>query len=36
VMDLDLERMRWLLERLGQQREKEAHELEAAARRRRR
>ena len=36
VMDLDLERMRWLLERLGEQRQKEARELEQAARRGRR
>jgi hypothetical protein len=35
-MELDLERMRWLLERLGEQREKEARELEKAARRARR
>jgi len=34
VMELDLDRMRWLLERLGEQREKEARELEAAGRRR--
>jgi len=33
VMELDLDRMRWLLERLGAQREKEARELEQAARR---
>jgi len=32
-MGLDMERMRWLLERLGEQREKEAWELEKAARR---
>jgi hypothetical protein len=36
AMDLDLERMRWLLERLGEQRQKEARELEQAARRGRR
>jgi hypothetical protein len=36
VMDLELERMRWLLERLGEQREKEAREMEKAARRARR
>jgi hypothetical protein len=36
VMDLDLERMRWLLDRLGEQRQKEARELEQAARRGRR
>jgi hypothetical protein len=35
-MDLDLDRMRWLLGRLGEQREKEARELELAARRTRR
>jgi len=35
-MDLDLNRMRWLLERLGEQREKEAREMEKAARRARR
>jgi hypothetical protein len=35
-MELDLGRMRWLLERLGEQREKEARELELAARRARR
>jgi hypothetical protein len=35
-MDLDLDRMRWLLERLGEQRQKEARELEQAARRGRR
>jgi hypothetical protein len=35
-MELDLERMRWLLERLGEQREKEAREMEKAARRARR
>jgi hypothetical protein len=33
-MELDLDRMRWLLERLGEQREKESRELEAAGRRR--
>ncbi|HET9621805.1 MAG TPA: hypothetical protein VFP84_10580 [Kofleriaceae bacterium] len=36
VMELDLDRIRWLLERLDQQREKEAREIEAAARRKRR
>ncbi|TMQ13299.1 MAG: hypothetical protein E6J91_18755 [Deltaproteobacteria bacterium] len=36
VMDLDLDRIRWLLERLGEQRDKEARELAAAARRGRR
>jgi len=36
VMDLDLERMYWLTERLGDQRRKEARELEQAARRARR
>jgi hypothetical protein len=36
VMDLDLDRIRWLLQRLGEQREKEARELENAARRNRR
>jgi len=35
VMELDLDRIRWLLERLGEQRHREARELEAAARRRR-
>jgi hypothetical protein len=35
-MELDLERMRWLLTRLGEQREKEAREMEQAARRARR
>jgi hypothetical protein len=35
-MELELDRMRWLLERLGEQRQKEAHELEQAARRARR
>jgi len=35
-MELDLDRIRWLLERLGEQREREARELEAAARRVRR
>ena len=35
VMDLDLDRMRWLLERLGEQRQKEARELEQAAKRKR-
>jgi hypothetical protein len=35
-MDLDLDRMRWLLGRLGEQREKETRELEQAARRTRR
>jgi hypothetical protein len=32
-MELDLDRIRWLLERLSEQREKEARQLEAAARR---
>jgi hypothetical protein len=32
-MELDLDRIRWLLDRLGEQREKEARELERAARR---
>ncbi|HYM97539.1 MAG TPA: hypothetical protein VET26_09565 [Candidatus Sulfotelmatobacter sp.] len=36
VMELDMDRMRWLLERLGEQREKEAREMEKAARRARR
>jgi len=36
VMELDLDRIRWLLERLGEQRDKEARELAAAARRGRR
>lgn len=36
VMELEMERMRWLLERLGDQRRKEARELEQAARRPRR
>jgi hypothetical protein len=35
-MELDMDRMRWLLERLGEQREKEAREMEKAARRARR
>jgi hypothetical protein len=35
-MELDLDRVRWLLERLGEQRDKEARELAAAARRTRR
>jgi len=35
-MELDLDRIRWLLARLGEQREKEARELEHAARRTRR
>jgi hypothetical protein len=35
-LELDLDRIRWLLERLGEQREKEAREIEAAARRARR
>ena len=34
VMELEIERMRWLLERLGDQRRREARELEQAARRR--
>jgi len=36
VMELDLDRIRWLLERLGDQRQREARELEQAARRGRR
>jgi hypothetical protein len=36
VMELDLDRMRWLLERLGEQREKEARDIEQAVRRARR
>lgn len=36
VMELELDRIRWLLERLGAQRAKEARELEQAARRTRR
>jgi hypothetical protein len=36
VMELDLDRIRWLLERLGEQRDREARELAAAARRGRR
>src|SRR5437879_726605 len=36
IMELELDRMRWLLERLGEQREKEAHEMEKAAQRSRR
>jgi hypothetical protein len=36
VMELDLDRIRWLLERLGEQREREARELAAAAQRGRR
>jgi LmbE family N-acetylglucosaminyl deacetylase len=36
VMELDMERISWLLERLGQQRHKEAREIEQAARRGRR
>jgi len=32
-MNLDLDRIRWLLERLGRQRETEARALAAAARR---
>jgi hypothetical protein len=35
-MELPFDRIRWLLERLGEQREKEARELEQAARRTRR
>jgi hypothetical protein len=35
-MELELDRMRWLLERLGEERAREARELEAAARRGRR
>ncbi len=33
VMDLELDRITWLLERLGEQRRKEAHEISKAARR---
>jgi len=36
VMELEMNRMQWLLERLGEQRKKEAHEIEQAARRARR
>ncbi len=36
VMELEMDRMRWLLERLGEQRRKEAREIEQAARRARR
>ncbi len=36
VMELEWSRIRWLLERLGAQREEEARALEAAARRGRR
>ena len=36
VMELDMDRMGWLLERLGDQRKKEAREIEQAARRGRR
>ena len=36
VMDLELDRIFWLLERLGEQRRKEAHEIQQAARRGRR
>jgi hypothetical protein len=36
VMELEMDRMHWLLERLGDQRRKEARELEQAARRARR
>jgi hypothetical protein len=32
VMDLDMDRIFWLLERLGEQREREAREMEKAAR----
>ena len=35
-MDLELDRIFWLLERLGEQRRKEAHEIQQAARRGRR
>jgi len=35
-MDLDMDRLYWLTERLGEQRRKEAHELEQVARRARR
>jgi hypothetical protein len=35
-MELEMDRMRWLLERLGEQRTKEAREMEQAARRARR
>lgn len=35
-MDMDWSRIQWLLARLGQQREKEAREIEQAARRGRR
>jgi hypothetical protein len=35
-MELEMDRMRWLLERLGEQRRKEAREIEQAARRARR
>jgi len=35
-MDLELDRICWLLERLGEQRRKEAHEIQQAARRGRR
>jgi hypothetical protein len=35
-MDLEIDRLRWLAERLGEQREKEAREIELAARRARR
>lgn len=33
VMELEMERIGWLLERLGDQRRKEAREIEQAARR---
>ena len=36
VMELDMDRMGWLLERLGDQRKKESREIEQAARRGRR
>jgi hypothetical protein len=36
VMDLELDRIFWLVERLGDQRRKEAREIEQAARRARR
>jgi hypothetical protein len=35
-MDLDMDRIYWLIERLGDQRRKEAREIEQAARRGRR
>jgi len=33
VMDLELDRLMWLVERLGDQRRREAREIEQAARR---